>query len=91
MSEIKAGDLVMVVHVCCEPNSRALGAIFKVKKITIDDSRCPYCRDFFNNTRRAVAQEVWGDGYKCAPVSWLKKIDPPAIPETEERDEEVMA
>lgn len=87
MSDIKPGDLVMVVRwPCCQ---RKLGVIYKVAGFNISPRlcQCAYCLEFGPREPTAYDSEFC----HSTPVSWLLKIDPPAIPEAIERKEELPA
>lgn len=84
---IKVGDFVMVVRptVCCG-NARAIGLTYKVTEFYDGLVRCMACQEVL---RASVAN---GEGIACGVgvnVSRLIKIDPPALPETIESENEV--
>jgi hypothetical protein len=91
MSAIKAGDLVMMVrgHECA---MESVGYIpFVVTGFASPWGggwECPKC-----GQRSAGPNEVAAIGWFSKririPISWLRKIEPPAIPETTERETEV--
>ncbi len=77
MIAIVPGDLVAVVrggHVC------DLGHTFHVESIYSDDYGwyCEKCGTAFQLTGKMTAYADRGDGY-VYPVSWLLKIEPPAL------------
>ena len=80
MSEIKRGDLVMVVvpPQCCGYDV-SIGHIFKVDGIRGEVTQsCNYCKQL--QTAIAVSGHPWG----LTQAYRLKKIDPPATGETRE-------
>jgi hypothetical protein len=91
MSAIKAGDLVMVVHVCCTRlGAGALtrpGVPVTVRSFKVRHVQCSSCgwTDKQCRTANIVERNSW------APVAWLKKIDPPAERESIEHREELTA
>ena len=94
MSEaIKVGDLVMVVRTCCDfpiQDGVRLGLPWSVHVVaTLTPGRCPNCG--FTATRVAGSREIKREGWNCAPLEWLKKIDPPAQDETTDQPEELTA
>lgn len=81
MSEIKAGDLVMTVRprTCCPAYSK-LGRIGRVMALHAETRFCPDClRPRPAGTVFAMIEGSNGGG---VDVSRLKKIDPPALPES---------
>jgi hypothetical protein len=77
MSEIKAGDLVMVIRprVCCG-NTRALGLIATVSSRRLPKIvRCRSCG--FSDLASDAIYVPLSDGFECER-SRLIKIDPPA-------------
>lgn len=77
---IRKGDLVCVVRDCC---GKRLGQIFIVEQIVLRDSLCGFCKAIYDNTYFA------GYGKRGRPLSWLKKINPPAIEIETERETEI--
>lgn len=76
MSEIKVGDLVMVVHTCCGLNG---GTVFRVGEIENGRCQCSGCKKL---TPFPVAtNKDWSRSGQLLrwPLDWLKRIDPPAI------------
>lgn len=75
MSDIKPGDLVMVIKPtpCCGYD-RSLGEVFRAKAVERRPrSRCLHCGSLFVNCLAAQrGPSSWGLTYR------LKKIDPPA-------------
>ena len=87
---IRVGDLVMVVRYHhCQP-TRGLGVIFRVEKIeSAMNYRC-FCGTIFCDGRPlAFGRIAQGSGY--TPLSWLRKIEPPALTETQDEREGVSA
>ncbi len=74
MSDIKAGDLVMVVKPtpCCG-NSSHIGAVFAVVNVVSTACTCGLCLRAFRDPVRITEGP---NGHVL--VSCLKKIDPPA-------------
>lgn len=82
--QIKPGDLVMVVKPtpCCH-NFHGVGEISKVASIHIEDFVCYHCN--FEMSGALVQTSVgW-----FAPVTVLKKLNPPADEETRETTKEL--
>ena len=80
---IRVGDLVMVVHVHCPHYTQGLP--FIVGFIGRAHGICHGCRVSLGaHTYAATA-----DGRYTTPVSWLKKIHPPALDQSTERKEEI--
>ena len=98
MSEpIKAGDLVVVVRTlnCCDRDRGALGKIFTVEQlIPATKFHCQACLAVWsgNNTgaRLAVGYNRAGDPGSW-PLTFLIKINPPALDETHDTSEELTA
>lgn len=89
-STTKVGDLVMVVRTCCAKTAqRSIGKAGVVTEIlpSLIGWLCEECGARGSDARPVFANEP----YSCAPISWLIKIDPPALPESIERDEQVPA
>lgn len=74
MSDIKVGDLVMVVKStpCCG-NSSVNGMVFRVTRMAVERSVCTKCFAVFTDQVR-VTVENGKSGLLCR----FKKIDPPA-------------
>jgi len=72
MSEIKKGDLVLVIrtpHKCAE---RLLGKIYTVANLPLErECQCPVCYERLKGPYVDVK-----DGRNTLPKSWLKKIEP---------------
>lgn len=67
---IQVGDLVMVVRGCCPHNS--WGVPWQVKSTVMAfNAHCIVCGKPINEQAHAL-------GAFAAPVTWLKRIDPPA-------------
>lgn len=89
---ISVGDLVMVVrgHECSV--AKAGGIPWTVTGIVEPIGGGYYCD--ICKRHSAWGEERAATGYKKgshAPLSWLIRIDPPAIPETVEQREEISA
>lgn len=88
---IEVGDLVMIVrgHKCCV--AKAGGIPFRVTGFVEPRGGGWYCE--ICNTNDAWNAETAVTGFRRAncPLSWLKKIDPPAIPESAPTKEELPA
>jgi hypothetical protein len=83
--DIKAGDLVMVVrpNVCCG-STKYLGHVATVVDVAMGEaSVCLYCGD-----TRSVAKVVLSSGVS-GDSSRVRKIDPPALPESITKDQEL--
>lgn len=78
MSEpIKVGDLVQVVHACCEETAPALGHVFTVGAIATPKGGaflCPKCGDF-RKDQKVIALEATAE-VDHSPMSYLKRIPP---------------
>lgn len=88
---IAPGDLVAVVSwPCC---GVYLGRIFTVQSLDDGDwtLSCDRCKAFHSRPGVCVESNLENGNLVWAPRSWLKKIDPPALPETVERTEEITA
>jgi hypothetical protein len=82
MSNIKVGDLVMVVQPqpCCGKKN-TIGIVFTVKKISSGSTRCGYCH------ARYPSEIAYGKSDGLPTLTHrLIKIDPPALPESLERE-----
>lgn len=91
MSTIKAGDLVMVVRPApCWCMSSLIGLPFVVEGVTYRAARCVKCKVIFPAEERAIIRGPVVDGSEFwePAFSRLIKIDPPALPETIEREQE---
>jgi hypothetical protein len=88
VSEIRAGDDVIVVgHSGCS-HIDYRGYVKRVLRLGTHRLMCDVCRDTFG----PVTFAEFEDEYPAhLPLSWLKKIDPPAVPESIERREEQPA
>lgn len=77
---IQVGDLVQVVHSCCETKIKRL--IFEVLEMSSTASmqwRCSYCGAYYPAGPLAENTE------SIYPVSWLKRIPP--LSDDEQREE----
>jgi hypothetical protein len=87
VSDIKVGDLVMVVrwpHPCFGPYNKT---IFQVEEIGTS-AFCWKCHCVIKEPVAIYTPNCSG-GPGGVPLSWLKRIDPPAVPESVERDTEL--
>jgi hypothetical protein len=76
MSDIKPGDLVMVVRpTSCCGDTEEIGLIFKVSAVENAPSWCELCGHQFERTVLATSSDAEED---CCSTIRLKKIDPPA-------------
>jgi hypothetical protein len=84
MSDIKAGDLVMVVKAqpCCG-SPMGLGLFFTVSSVESFPNMCLCC------AKTTVSVVVCPDPRGGYPIQRLIKIDPPALPESIERKKEL--
>jgi hypothetical protein len=84
VSDIGKGSLVMVVR-WPHPHdpAGALGGVFEVGGLT-DATYCEMCGDHWNEPCAIIKQGA-------LPLAWLRKIDPPALPEDVEHKEEQPA
>ena len=95
MSEqIKVGDLVQIVrgHKCGV--ERVGGMIYTVLDFSFPRNGgwyCPICKMRSAGGDEPQAMGLYGKYSRGVPVSWLKKINPPATEETRETDREVTA
>ncbi len=89
MSAIKAGDLVMVVRgvVCCGTSTKMNGVPFVVAKV---ETRGPYCCKKCGHEYAQVTSAYSVDGCNV-DVRRLIRIDPPALPESVDTEQEVTA
>lgn len=92
MSEIKAGDLVMVVRptVCCG-GTKNIGRVFTAKRVFAYEARCAGC-GLLRQASMLVESDVISDTnknwpYVCFVPSRLIRIDPPALTESTTTDE----
>jgi hypothetical protein len=87
---IKVGDLVMVVrgHECQMKHFG--GVVFKVDELLPFDLRDPFCK-FCGGSISLGKRIVARNGDRGFPIDWLKKIDPPALPENTNNKEEIHA
>ena len=83
---IAVGDFVRVAKTCCPTIYEHIGGkIGIVKEFDRVSWRCKYCGTS-GREAKAVAFHL---PYECAPVSWLKRIDPPALDEDVPEKEEL--
>lgn len=87
---IKVGDLAMVVRDCC---GRYLGTPLRVAMVSSVTAPievvCGHCQSAYSNI--LVVTINGSHRIRHAPLFWLKKIDPPAIPEESDHLEEMSA
>lgn len=88
---IEPGDLVVVVHACCEETASAgLGWVFTAATpFEYVPRRCVFCGTPFEG--RASAERQSAQGLSCAPLAWLRKIRPLTEEESTEGVESVHA
>lgn len=86
MSNIKAGDLVMVVRPtpCCG-NTGGMGTVYRAAEVSAVESYCDWCGKDWSGV------VVWHEDDSGCDVSRLIRIDPPALPESVETEREVTA
>jgi hypothetical protein len=92
--QIKVGDLVMVVrgHECTI--AVFVGIPYTVQALHAQRNggwRCPHCKETDIAPNEFTGAQLLPDRLHAIPLSWLKKIDPPALPEDVTRDEEITA
>lgn len=90
---IQVGDLVMVVRVCCDfpiKEGVRMGLPWRVQLVaSLPVAGCPKC-GFKERGIFAASNEIKRAGWNCAPVEWLKRIDPPALDENTTTDEPIQ-
>jgi len=88
MSDIKVGDLVMVVkpQLCCGHAGR-IGSVFTVTDAMVSFAICGDCGRADNKVPLIYGHS---EGY-AVHAARLVKIDPPSMPETIETQDEVTA
>ena len=91
MSEpIKVGDLVMVVRTCCNwpiKEGVRMGLPWRVQLVArLPIAGCQSC-GFRETGIYAASNEFRRAGWNCAPVEWLKRIDPSAEQEGQRTEE----
>jgi len=91
---IKVGDLVMIVRTCCEfplTEGVRMGLPWRVDVMAnLKRSRCPKC-GFTDSGSYAGSKDIVRPNWNCAPLEWLKKIDPPKLEQDERHDEKITA
>lgn len=90
---IKAGDMAIVVRDCC---GHWLGRPLRVESVSAvpgvyDWLRCDQCDRRWTNIAYVVVEDGFARKFWHVPLWWLKKIDPPALTETEDEREELTA
>jgi len=92
MSEIKVGDLVMLVGGCA---LNKLGQVGTVTEISTGLWRCVGCKKHSGNFLTARVPEISSVPFNplqgWLPLSWLRKIEPLSEPEANETREEIEA
>lgn len=90
MSEIKAGDLIVVIHQCCDYESQ-LGEIFIVGRLNGPIYlACPMCK-WEGRTVGLVRVEGSSPGCGGTPLEWVKRIPPLEELDDVKRDETIEA
>ena len=92
MSEIKVGDMVMVVRVCCEraiKESVRMGLPWTVISLEPLRGCCPSC--VFNGPDFFARRNNLSSGWNGTPATWLKRIPPLSELESEKYEEEIKA
>ena len=87
---ISVGDLVVIVKSCCDHKLGLVGRVesfYRGNPYKGDVLRCDVCAK--NVTPSDMLTALFGGG--AWPLKWLKKIDPPALPQDVEHDEEIPA
>lgn len=82
---ISVGDLVMVVRTETCGCEGGIGRTFIVKSLNPDDSWCSYCQKYLGYQTDAFDGQDWHSLYV------LKRIDPPALPESVQTKEGITA
>lgn len=80
---IRVGELVMVVHTCC--GQVPMGRVRVVSAMRETAAICDRCMHVSQGTHATASGDGWW------PIAWLKRIDPPAIPESVTTDSEITA
>lgn len=86
MSDIKTGDLVMVVRPtpCCG-RADGIGTVYRAADVASVEAYCDWCG------RDSSGVVVWHEDDSGCHVSRLIRIDPPALPESVKTSLEVSA
>lgn len=87
---ISVGDFVYVAKTCCGIKQARFGGFpFVVHNISTEGNLCcSYCG--YESNERAARQAAHPNAVGV-PISWLKRIDPLALPETVRTEDEVTA
>ena len=92
MKPISVGDLVMVVRTCCNfpiEEGVRIGLPWRVHVIAnLAKSRCSSC-GFIDSGHYAGSREIQRAGWNCAPLEWLKRLDPDALADDVPHKEEL--
>ena len=96
MSQIEKGDMVQLVWGCCAPIREAIGWKGQVFGLRIlDTGHLATCDNCYFDTFGVHAElDIFPDASGLndwIPLSWLIKIEPPSMEETETTDEEITA
>lgn len=85
---IAVGDLAMHVRVCCKRSDAVsdLGKIAIIKMVRVRETRCQKCGQLNQGVHASAKTNGIG-----VPVEWLKRIEPPALPESIEHKESLTA
>lgn len=84
--KIQIGDLVMVVHVCCDRIKHRLGQIAYVQWVGERELACIKCGYRSSGMHAGAHSKAHG-----APFEWLKRIDPPRESEPTTTTQEITA
>ncbi len=94
MSEpLKVGDLAIIVRDCCGVYLGTPIRVASMERVSLPKwISCTICKHGYSNISFAV-NDATANGHTPinVPEHWLKKIEPPAIPEHEERKERITA
>lgn len=77
MSQIKAGDLVVVMRSCCQATAIAVGRLFRVRLIRDCRPlgiRCEHCGETWRSQMAEAEKST--EVLDHAPIPWLKRIPP---------------
>lgn len=93
MNEIHVGDLVMVVHTCCE--RRVHPVIYEVGLLVDSYTTppgcwlCEFCEARLPNEVFAIPVGPFSYGRIAQPLSWLKRLDPNVLEQETRQQEKV--
>lgn len=82
MSEIKVGDLVMIVGALCVHGEEDIGLIGTVTELRVGHTICRACGKLSEDIPHCHLTTNAGDGYK--PTRHLRKIEPLSDQEVED-------